>query len=148
VDGGEGVEGKDDIPFIPLEKASWENGERDCQVCRMVMNRLKSYRDHVGQNILLPEFISRECVPGRSFFVKSGIKNPPYSGNKNVNGSTSYRLSMLDDLLGEQGLEFFVKPGDKGSESSCSLTNYEYIRRLFQTEAHSNRLATKLRAIR
>lgn len=97
---------KDNVQVADLEKAKNDSG--GCEVCRMVLDGFMSYRDHVGKAIPLPSSISIKCVPGRSMIVKRGVIKPP-SGSEN--GSTSQEQTS-DDILGTQGLEFFIKPGN------------------------------------
>ncbi|KAL5325571.1 hypothetical protein ACEPPN_006699 [Leptodophora sp. 'Broadleaf-Isolate-01'] len=119
---------KDNVQVADLEKAKNDSG--GCEVCRMVLDGFMSYRDHVGKAIPLPSSISIKCVPGRSMIVKRGVIKPP-SGSEN--GSTSQEQTS-DDILGTQGLEFFIKPGIGRptsrhlSDNSCTELASQWIR--------------------
>lgn len=103
---------KDNIQVIDLEKI--QDDPDECEVCRMIITGLKSYQDHVGRHIPLPAFISIKCTPGRSLIVKKGIGTTTISrdGNQNDMISQPQEQQTPDDIIGTQGLEFFVKPGN------------------------------------
>jgi hypothetical protein len=104
---------KNEVQIADLE----EHGANDCEVCEMLINGLRSYRDMVNPQIPLPSSVSVQCVPGRSFIIKPAEVTP--SGNN----STSIKLALstgdsapqgkpTQDFLEPDGLEFFITPGE------------------------------------
>ena len=106
---------KNEVQMVDLEKFA----DNKCEVCQMLMEGLKSYRDRVNPQMPLPPAISVKCVPGRSFVVKRSISTSSSSGNRvpiNVVSSREQHNALQDhsaeDILGPDGLEFFVTPGN------------------------------------
>lgn len=99
-----------------------------CEVCKMVIIGLKSYQTHAGHHFPLPEYISIQCTPGRSMIVKRGIKKTPLAFDENQNSSMSRLQEQLtsEDIVGTQGLEFYIKLGRVHFHiTRISVTNYE-----------------------
>jgi hypothetical protein len=108
---------KNEIQITDLE----EHRENDCEVCEMLIRGLRSYRDMANPQMPLPLSISVKCVPGRSFIIKRPIKKVSYSNNRDskllVNPASKGDDSAVQglptqDILGSEGLEFFVTPGE------------------------------------
>jgi hypothetical protein len=111
-----------EVQIADLEK----HGENACEVCEMLIKGLSSYRDRLDPQMPLPLSISVKCVPGRSFIVRRPVKKTPHSnnrGSKLLVNSASKRddSSMQDpptqDILGPEGLEFFITPGKSHNRS-------------------------------
>jgi hypothetical protein len=107
---------KSEIQIADLEKHS----ENDCEVCEMLIRGLRSYRDMTNLQMPLPLSISIKCVPGRSFIIKRPVKKAPFSNNGDskllVNsaskgGASAVQDPSTQDILGPEGLEFFITPG-------------------------------------
>jgi hypothetical protein len=69
----------------------------------------------------LPLSISVKCVPSRSFIIKRPVKKAAYSDNRDskllVNSASKGDDSAVQDprtqdILGPEGLEFFITPGE------------------------------------
>jgi hypothetical protein len=92
------------------------HGVNDCEVCEMLINGLRSYRDRINPQMPLPSFISVQCVPGRSFVIKFAkvIKLASSEDDSVPQGEPT------QDFLEPDGLEFFIAPGElvlsKGSK--------------------------------
>jgi hypothetical protein len=113
---------KNEVRIADLEKF----GDDGCEVCKMLMKGLKSYRDRINPQMPLPSAISVKCVPGRSFVVKRPIKRTLISNNRvpineiaSGEGGTDLQDEDAQDFLGPDGLEFFVTPGEK--RQRCAL---------------------------
>jgi hypothetical protein len=108
---------KDEVQISGLEK----HREDDCEVCEMLIKGLRSYKDMTSPHMPLPLSISVKCVPGRSFIVKRPVKKASYSNNRDskllVNSASKGDDSAVQgqstqDILGPEGLEFFITPGE------------------------------------
>jgi hypothetical protein len=108
---------KDEVQISDLEK----HREDDCEVCEMLIKGLRSYKDMTSPHMPLPLSISVKCVPGRSFIVKRPVKKTSYSNNRDskllVNSASKGDDSAVQgqstqDILGPEGLEFFITPGE------------------------------------
>jgi hypothetical protein len=108
---------KNEIQITDLE----EHRENDCEVCEMLIRGLRSYRDMANPQMPLPLSISVKCVPGRSFIIKRPIKKVSYSNSRDskllVNPASKGDDSAVQgpptqDILGPEGLEFFITPGE------------------------------------
>src|SRR5947209_19094151 len=114
---------KNEVQIADLEKHS----ENECEVCEMLIKGLRSYRDMANPQMPLPLSISVKCVPGRSFAVKRPVKKASYSNNGDskllVNSASkaddgAVQDQPTQDLLGSEGLEFFITPGE-GVRITC-----------------------------
>ena len=108
---------KNEVQIADLEK----HGQNDCEVCEMLIKGLRSYRDRVNPQMPLPLSMSVKCVPGRSFIVKRKVKKASYSNDRNskllVNSASkgddnAVQDPPTQDILGPEGLEFFITPGE------------------------------------
>ena len=71
-----------------------ERNQSECEVCYMVSAGLKQFRDEKCEGVDLPEGMNIRCNPGVSFkVVRAKSSNDP-----------------AEDVLGEEGLEFYVEP--------------------------------------
>jgi hypothetical protein len=114
---------KNEVQIADLEK----HRENECEVCEMLIKGLKSYRDMANPQMPLPLSISVKCVPGRSFTVKRPVKKASYSNNRDskllVNSASkaddsAVQAQPTQDILGPEGLEFFITPGE-GVRITC-----------------------------
>ena len=148
---------KNEVQIADLEK----HRENDCEVCEMLIKGLRSYRDMTNPHMPLPLSISVKCVPGRSFIVKRPVKKASYSNNRDskllVNSASKGDDSAVQDqptqdILGPEGLEFFITPGEimpfTCSKYCSQRLTARRIRNTRHTYAYRNRSAGEPRALR
>jgi hypothetical protein len=148
---------KNEVQIADLEKYR----ENDCEVCEMLIKGLTSYRDMTSPHMPLPLSISVKCVPGRSFIVKRPVKKASYSNNRDskllVNSASKGNDSAVQDqatqdILGPEGLEFFITPGEITPFTCSKCYSYRLTarrsRNVRHTYAYRNWSAGQPRALR
>src|SRR5437762_12992670 len=68
---------KNEVQMADLEMQS----DNECEVCKMLVKGLRSYRDRINAQMPLPSSFSVQCVPGRSFVVKRPVRTAPPSNS-------------------------------------------------------------------
>jgi hypothetical protein len=100
-----------------IQLADLEHIENNCEVCIMVITGLKSYRQRVDPQALLPTSLSIKCVPGRSFEVNQAVVKATATNSRiPINFASviesSQNGSTPQNVLGKGGSEFFLSPGE------------------------------------
>jgi hypothetical protein len=101
-----------------IELADLENPHaNECEVCKMMIKGLRAYRDMVIPDMPLPTSISVKCAPGHSFYVQKAVKRTSNSSRISINATPRRNDSEVEnlqkqDIVGFDGLEFFVVPGE------------------------------------
>jgi hypothetical protein len=114
---------KNEVRLQDLEDVE---GGSDCEVCEMLLQGLRAYRDQaMPPDTELPPSFSVKCVPGQFKFLKvqeyvepdPDTSPPTIDASKRVFGQISFSFSSSGPrkehsaFFGRYGLEFFVKPG-------------------------------------
>jgi hypothetical protein len=89
----------------------------ECEVCKLLIKGLQAYRDMVIPDMPLPTSISVKCAPGHSFYVQKAVKRTSNSSRISINATPRRNDSEVEnlqkqDIVGFDGLEFFVVPGE------------------------------------